>query len=500
MSDERDDLDGKRVSRREVLKGLAASAGLLLLAACGGSATATPQPAGGGGGATSAAAPTTAPTAAATTAAAGGAATTAPTAASGGGAASPAAGGAATSAPTVVKSGNAVTITWFASRDTTGYAAKQVAEFNAQHPTIQISYQEQGATTTDLHDKFVTVATAKDPSADLVSMDVPFVPEFAAAGWTIAVDDLLPADERAKFFKGTLDGATYSGKLYAVPWFNNGPGLYYRKDLLDAAGLKPPTTYDDLLKQSKQLATGDMSGFIFQAAQTEGGIIIWLEYLWGYGGELVDDKLNVLVDKDSKGVDAMKRLVDWLYTEKISPEACLTMKTTADATSPFLDGRAVFLRNWMTEASKMDADTSKVKGKWDVTTLPSQDGSKPGPGCLGTWNLGISAYSKHQKEAGEAIKFLTSLDQMTKNYLNASKLPARPAVFDDAAIKAKYPFSDRLRPAFDSLKPRPVTPYYGQMSADALQPNYGAAMARSKAPDQAVKDMAAKLRDIVKQA
>jgi multiple sugar transport system substrate-binding protein len=392
---------------------------------------------------------------------------------------------------------DAVTITWFAGRDTTGYTPKQVEAFNAQSQNIKINYQEQGANTTDLHDKFVTIATAKDSTADMISMDVPFVPEFAAAGWTIPVEDILPAAERSKFFGGTIAGATYDGKLYAVPWFNNGPGLFYRKDLLDSAGLQPPKSYDELVKISKQLQTPQVAGFIFQAAQAEGGLISWLEYLWGYGGNLLDDQMKVVLDKSDAGVDALKRLVGYIYDEKISPEACLTMRIPADAENAFASGGAVFLRSWMTATSSMDGATSKVKGKWDVTTLPSEDGTKPGPGCLGTWNLGISAFSKHQKEAAEAIKWLTSLEQQTARYLGNGNLPARSAVFDDPKVKEKYTYVDRLKPAFEALKPRPVTPYYSQLSSDALQPNYGAAMTRQKQPEQAIKDMADAMRQIL---
>ncbi len=450
-----------RLSRRRLLATSVAGIGAVaLLAACGGST--------------------------------GGAATAAPTTA-----AKPAAatGAAPTAAP---KTGSGVQVTWFAARDTTGYTQKQVDAFNALNKGVTISYQEQGATTTDLHDKFVTVASAKDPSADLVSMDVPYVPEFAAAGWTIAVDNLLSKDEQAKFFKGTIDGATYNGKLFALPWYNNGPGLFYRKDLLDGAGLKPPKTYDELLEQSKKLQTADVSGFIFQASQTEGGIIIWLEYLWGYGGAIVDDKLNIVVDKTPAGVDAMKRLISFVYTDKISPEATLTMKLSADAQNPFLEGKAVFLRLWITSAQAFESDASKVKGKWSVVPLPSQDGKAAGPGCLGTWNLGGSNFSKHQKESTDVLTYLTSQDEQTKRYLANGNIPARSAVFDDSAVKAKYTYVDLLKPAFESLKPRPVTPYYGQMSADAIQPNFGAAMTRQKQPDQAIKDMADKLRAIVK--
>ncbi len=400
--------------------------------------------------------------------------------------------------PAAAQSGPA-TVTWFAARDQSGFTPTQVEAFNAAHPNIQISYQEQGATTTDLHDRFVTVATAQDSSADLISMDVPFVPEFAAAGWTIPVEDVVAENERGEFFGATIEGASYDGQLYGVPWYNNGPGLFYRKDLLEGASLQPPKTYDELLAASKQLQTPEVSGFIFQAAQTEGGMISWLEYLWGYGGSLVDDEGNITVDEGTAGVDALQRLINFIYTDKISPESCLTMQTGGDAESVFLAGNAVFLRMWMTSASAMEGANSQVKGKWDVTTLPSQTGEQPGPGCLGTWNLGISAFSQRQEETREAIRWFTSLEQQTARYLGNGNLPARSAVFDNPEVKAKYTYVDRLRPAFEALRPRPVTPFYSQMSADALQPNFSAAMTRQKEPQQAIDDMAEALRQIVGQ-
>lgn len=484
----------KSLSRRHFLLGAAVSAGSAILAACGGSkATDTPKPSG-----------TTAPASGAATTAPAAGATTAPAATTAGSAAAPAAttgaSGAAQTTPNVPPAG-AVTINWFASRDTTGYSPKQVDAFNKANKTIQISYQEQGAVTQDLHDKFVTVATAKDPSADIVSMDVPYVPEFAAAGWTIAVDDALGGGEREKFYKGTLDGATFNGKLYAVPWFNNGPGLFYRKDLLDKAGLQPPKTYDELLAACQKLQTPQIAGFIQQMPQSEGGIINWMEYLWGYGGDLVDDKLNVIVDKGTAGVDSMQKLKDFIYKDKIMPESVLALKLGQDATNIFATGGAVFLRIWYGNVSTLyDPKQSKLTtDQWGVTNLPSKDGTKPGPGCLGTWNLGVSTYSKHQKESVEAIKWLTSLEQQTARFLDNVNLPARPAVFDNPQVQAKYPYAKSAQSSLDNLKPRPVTPFWGQMSADAVQPQFGLSFSNKKDSATAIKDMADAMRKIIKQ-
>jgi multiple sugar transport system substrate-binding protein len=402
-------------------------------------------------------------------------------------------------APAAKTSGSGTTLVWFAARDTTGYTPKQVEAFNKANTGLQIDYQEQGANTTDLHDKFVTVGGAKDPSVDIVSMDVPFVPEFAAAGWTIPVDDILPKDEQAKFFQGTLHGATYEGKLWGVPWYNNGPGLYYRKDLFDAKGLKPPKTYDELLNAAKTLQTGDMAGFAMQLSQTEGGIISWMEYLWGYGGDLVDDKLEVVVDKGTAGVDGMQKILDFVYKDKIIPEAALQFKLSADVANLFRSGKAAMIRLWFSNYGDINKPDSAVKQEqWDIVPLPSKDGAKPGAGCLGDWNLGVSKFSTKQKEALEVVRILTSQDQQRTRFMDGGFMPARPAVFDDAEIQKKYPYAKAAQASFEILKPRPVTPFYPEMSAQAIQPAFGQAMAQQIKPDQAIKQMADKMRAIMK--
>lgn len=393
-----------------------------------------------------------------------------------------------------------VKITWFAGRDLTGFSVKQVEEFNKQAGgKITLDYQEQGQQTSDLRDKFILVANAKDPSADVVSMDVPFVPEFAAAGWTLDAEKVLFGDDRTKFYKGTLDGATYLGKLFAVPWYNNGPGLYYRKDLVEQGGFKgPPKSYDELLEQAKKLRTADIQGFSAQMSQTEGGIITWFEYLWGHGGDLMDEKLEVTLDKGTAGVDSFKRLLAFMYTDKILPEGALGYKTGADAQNPFIEGKSVFLRQWTSGLTQNDRDDSKIKGKWDVVPLPSLKGDKAGAGCLGTWNLGTSKFSKNPDQSGEVIRWFTSQAQQKARYLAMGVPPCRPTVFDDAEVKAKYAFADKLKVTFESLKPRPVTPFYGQMSANVIQPVFGKVTTRAVTPEEGIKEMADGMRKIMK--
>jgi multiple sugar transport system substrate-binding protein len=195
----------------------------------------------------------------------------------------------------------------------------------------------------------------------------------------------------------------------------------------------------------------------------------------------------------------MQKILDFVYKDKIMPEAALQFKLGADVMNLFRGGKAAMIRLWFSNAGDLYKDDSTIKpGQWDVAPLPSKDGAKPGPGCLGDWNLGVSKFSKKQKEALEAVKGLTSQDNQRMRFFDGGFLPARPAVFDDAEIQKKYPYAKAAQASFENLKPRPVTPFYPQMSSDAIQPAFGQGMAQQIKPEQAIKQMADKMREILK--
>ena len=52
------------------------------------------------------------------------------------------------------------------------------------------------------------------------------------------------------------DGATIDGKIYGVPMVGNTLHLQYRKDLFEQYGLKPPTTYDEVIARLRSPEAG----------------------------------------------------------------------------------------------------------------------------------------------------------------------------------------------------------------------------------------------------
>ena len=391
----------------------------------------------------------------------------------------------------------AVEISWYVGKDVTDANKTLVQMFNSRQSRVRVNWQEQPPSTSDQHDKYVSILAAKDASIDVFALDIPFVPEFASAQWLTPLDDLFDKTElRKSFFSGPLKGAVYGGKLWAVPWYNNAAVLFYRKDLLDAAGAKPPATYGDLVQVATKLRAPDMqAGFTWQGSQYEGCAVDFFEYLWGYGGEFFNDKGEVVVDR-APGQRALQFMVDLIHTYRVTPIAVTTWKET-EARNVFIQGKAVCERNWIGDYAIANAEGSKIIGKVGITPLPAAPGHK-GQSVLGTWNLAISRFSRHKKEAAEFIRFMTSPDAMKVTYQRSGRIPPRQAVFDDADIRKQYPYIDALKPVFEQARPRPVRPDYGQISAEAIQPNLAAALTRQKTVPAALRDMAATAARIAK--
>lgn len=429
--------------------------------------------------------------ASATTAAAGSATTAAGTATTA---------AAATTASAASLKPGATVVRFVSGRDDTGNERKLIEQFNQQNDKIQILYEDGSPNTTALRERFITALNAKDSSIDVLAVDGTFVAEFASAGWIAPLDDLVPAAEREKFFPGPMAGATYQGKAYAVPWYVSVAGLFYRKDLLDKAGLKPPTTYEELIAAAKKIkedpANANLYGFDWQGAQYEGGSVNFLEFIWNSGGNAVD-KDNKVVLNSPESLKGFQLMYDLIHTNKTSPIDVTTWQETESRTA-FSEGRSIFHRNWLSDYKLLlDASKSKVADKFGVVPLPSATAGKSGSSALGGWTVALNTYSKNPKEAAEVIKFLTSDASVKFRYLNTGRLPTRSATFDDAEVQKAYPYVKDMKAAFDQARPRPVTAAYSDISTNVIQPIMAEVLQKKKSPEQGLKEMDEKIKSLI---
>jgi multiple sugar transport system substrate-binding protein len=360
--------------------------------------------------------------------------------------------------------------------DTTGTLEKVVDRFNSEDHKFKVAWQIMSADTGQYFDKMRTEFQVGRSEIDVIGADVIWPAQFAANGWIEDLGDLFTEEMQQDFFPATIETSSYNGKIYGVPWYSDAGLLYYRKDLLDKAGLKPPRTWEELRDQAAKVREqeGVRDGFTFQGAEYEGGVCNQCEYIWNAGGNILapDDPTKVVVGGQGavRGYEAAVGNV----TSGASPLGVATYKELESLTV-FIQGDSVFNRNWpfgYAIATGGEAAGSSLKPEWvGVTQIPTLNPGEDSFACLGGWDFCISSLSKKKEQAWEFIQWMIQPEIQKVQAINAGYLPPRTSLFEDEKLTTKdQPVMGFARESYAATKPRPsVNPFYSDMSLDMAQ-------------------------------
>jgi multiple sugar transport system substrate-binding protein len=253
--------------------------------------------------------------------------------------------------------------------------------------------------------------------------------------------------------------------------------LYYRTDLLQAAGAAVPQTWDDLVHAAQALQSSGKAqfGYLWQGKQAEVLVCDLVEVIGSNGGAILaaDGKSARL--NDAKAVAAVQFLYDTINKFKISPADVLSWDEEPSR-RPFTGGQAAFLRNWSyVYGISQDAKESSVVGKVGVAPLPHFPGGTSSA-CLGGYQYGINAASKNRDAAVDFLTWMSSPATQLRFAVQLGIAPTRPAVFEEAELGKTQPFMQKLKSVFVGATPRPVTPKYAQVTL-AIQSGVSRALA-----------------------
>jgi multiple sugar transport system substrate-binding protein len=405
----------------------------------------------------------------------------------GGGASTTSAGGATTALDGVGP------ITLVQGKDTSNFVQGQLDQWNSAHPDQKVTLIELPEDADAQRAQMIQNANAKSDAYSVLAVDNVWTAEFAANRYIV---ELPTADfpNTADFLPPVLDSAKYKDKLYAVPYASDGGMLYYRTDLLQAAGIAaPPKTYAELVDDCKKVAAtpagAGVNCFAGQYQKYEGLTVNAAEAINGAGGVITDDsgKPNVNTPEAKAGLDF---LVNG-FKEGYIPKEAITYKEEEGRRS-FQEGKLVFERQWpymYTLAEKTDG-SSKVNGKFAVAPLPGLNG--PGVSSLGGHALAISTYAKNKKTAADFINFYTSKEANTTQVNKASLAPVYTSIYDDAALQKTLPYLTILKASILSAKARPKVVRYGDATLAIQDAAYGA-LQGTMTTDQALSQLQTKL-------
>lgn len=383
-------------------------------------------------------------------------------------------------------------------KDTSGNMQKLVDEWNGKHPNEKVTITELPESADDQRSAFVRNAQAKSKEFSVLNLDVVWTAEFAANRWVVE----LPQDQfdMSAFLEPATNTAKYRDKLYAVPVYSDGGLLFYRKDLLQAAGVTDaPKTWDEMKTDCDKIkalpGNANLGCYAGQYDKYEGLTCNFSEAVQSAGGSILDKSGKPTVNS-AEAKDGLNFLVNGVK-DGLIPQAAVTYQEEPSRRA-FQDGELIFLRNWPYVYAKASATdgSSKINGKFDVSPLPGKSG--PGVSTLGGHNFAISSFAENKATALDFIKFFTSEDAEKSNLLATSQAPTRANLYDDPELVQQFPYLTTLKESILNAVPRPQAVKYGDVTAAIQEAAYGA-INGDKSVDDALKDLQSKLETLTAQ-
>lgn len=385
-----------------------------------------------------------------------------------------------------------VTLTYARGVDTTGATEVLAEEFEKQHPNIKIEFQEMPSDSGDQHDQYVTAFSADSAEIDVFDADVIWPAEFAQADYALELDRFIEEDDidMDEYFPGPVEAGNFKGKQWAMPKFIDAGVLFYRTDIVE----DPPETWDELIDSATDLQgeEGTDFGYLMQANQYEGLVTNAIEFIGGYGGAVLDEDENVVVDSPETvtAIEKMQEIVDSDFV----PDNILNF-TEIETESSFIEGEAVYARNWpYLQASSNDEEKSEVAGNVDFTTIPAGDDTSAS--ALGGWMAMINKNTEHPQEAWEFVKFMTGEEGQKITAIEGGSAPTLADLYDDEEVQeGGVLFSDPdYVDVLENAIPRPVSSIYPKIS-DILQIELSKALTGDISAEEAAKNMQEKMEE-----
>jgi len=202
---------------------------------------------------------------------------------------------------------------------------------------------------------------------DIVAVDLPWIGEYATRGILMPLGDLVAgsAINRADFHPAEWEGTHAEGHQYALPLSINPEVLFYRRDMLDAAGVAPPATTDELLVAAKKLHAPreKVYGITWTAACGTPLGQAFIQFLADFGQPVINLR-RVADGYDATHVkgEEFRPLIDtpraretaefMLALLEFSPPTILTMSWDEQG-ALFNEGRVAMMYEWATRASRV---------------------------------------------------------------------------------------------------------------------------------------------------
>jgi multiple sugar transport system substrate-binding protein len=362
-------------------------------------------------------------------------------------------------------------LNWYINPDSGGQAEIASRCTDAAEGRYSIAVSTLPRDSPSQREQLVRRLAANDSSIDIMSLDPPYIPEFAQAGFFAPMPEDVAQRVSTDVVQSAIDGSTWDDELVTVPFWANTQLLWYRQSVAEAAGLDmtQPVTWDQLTQvaQDQQVRLG------VQGIRSE-SLTVWLNALIeSAGGSIIaensTDPEQIQLGLDSEaGVRAAEVMRDVSASGTGGP-ALSTANEDTTATD-FEGDSAGFQVNypfvWPRAQGAVEGGTldQSVLDDYGWALYPRVDADTETAPPYGGINLGVGAFSEHPDLAYEATECITSTENQTYYFTSNGNPASDTTVYDDPEVLDTFPMAPTILESLELAKPRPQTPYYSEVS------------------------------------
>ncbi|MBI4280403.1 MAG: sugar ABC transporter substrate-binding protein [Armatimonadetes bacterium] len=366
--------------------------------------------------------------------------------------------------------------------------------FNASQNEVRVKID--AIPWTSIFEKMMIEFSTGRPSHDVLMHSMSMFPSLVRAGYLEPLDAYF---ER----KDLVDKAAFDlkdfpeslmprerGKLYHLPYMTGPQILFYREDLLRAAGLGVPSTTEEFMAAVKRLHNPQrgMYGTVLHGIRSGAGgnTYHFYPFLFSFGGNIVDAQGRTAIDSP----EAIRALEYWLELGRNAPPDAINFGA-GPASESMMAGNVALMVTYADHYARfLDPKRSKIASTIRWAPFPRGPVGR-GIAVAHVWSVSISRYSRQKEAAFKYIAYLLSKQAMPE-YVKAGGVPPRQSILTAPDAPPAFRLSAE---GLKTARGVPLDHQYIRME-EILSVELSNALAGKKNAAQALRDAAAEIRRI----
>lgn len=338
-----------------------------------------------------------------------------------------------------------------------------VPEFEKRHPGIRVEVQQ--IPWTAAHEKLLT-AFVGDATPDAAQLGNTWIPEFVSLHALAPLDARLARSAsaaRSDSFAGIWDTNVVDGKTWGLPWYVDTRLLFYRTDLVKAAGGPwPPRSWAEwrqAMVRIKKLGGPNRFAILLPVDEWQSPVIFGLQN----GAGLLADGGRRGAFRDPRFRQAMAFYLD-LYSSGLAP--ALDLQSVANLYQQFAEGYfAMVITGPWNLGEFQNRIPPAMRDRWATAPMPPPEAGMPYPGIslAGGSSLVLFRQSRQPEAAWKWLEYLSEPAQQARFYKLSGDLPARPAAWKLAGLAAD-PRAASFLTQLGQVAPTPKVPEWERIA------------------------------------